>query len=302
MPFNTPVLLLIFCRKEPAQKVFEQIRLAKPKKLYIAADGARTDRAGEAELCEQTRSIVNQVDWECEVKTLFRDTNLGCKKAVTSAIDWFFEHENEGIILEDDCVPNPSFFAFCSEMLEKYRNDTRIFQINGSNFQNGRKRGEASYYFSKFNHVWGWATWKRAWELMDIEMQSFPEFKAQNKIADIFENKYTQKLWIKHFSKIARGVDNIWDAQWTFSVFKNNGLCITPNANMITNIGFNVENAVNSGMSDLKFANKKLEEIDSITHPTFILPDKKADDYINKEFGYTFTSRINREIKRIFQK
>lgn len=157
-PLKTAVLFLVFNRPETTKTVFEAIRKAKPKRLYIAADGPRKHREGENEKVSSVRQIVTYVDWPCDVKTLFRDENLGCKSAVSGAITWFFNHEEEGIILEDDCLPHPDFFPFCESLLKRYANDERIWVITGNNFQNGIQRGEASYYFSRYNHVWGWAS------------------------------------------------------------------------------------------------------------------------------------------------
>ncbi len=156
-----PVLFLIFNRPDTTQPVFNEIREAKPTKLFVAADGPRDNKKGEKEECEKTRKIIEQVDWDCELYKLYRDKNLGCKIAVSSAIDWFFENVEEGIILEDDCLPHPSFFRFCQELLEKYKGDERVFVISGDNFLFGRKRTNYSYYFSRYNHCWGWAGWIR---------------------------------------------------------------------------------------------------------------------------------------------
>ena len=153
---HSPVLFLVFNRPETTRQVFEAIRTAKPPRLYIAADGPRLEREGERASCEEVRKIALEVDWECDVNTLFRVENLGCKRGPSEGISWFFEHEDEGIILEDDCLPDQSFFSFCEELLERYRNDTRIMAISGNNFQHGRKRTEYSYYFSRYFHGWGW--------------------------------------------------------------------------------------------------------------------------------------------------
>ena len=156
------VLFIIFNRPETTQRVFDAIRLAKPTRLYIAADGPRENKTGEKELCEQARKIAQNVDWDCEVKTLFQKENLGCGKAVSHAISWFFENEDMGIILEDDCLPHQSFFKYCEELLEKYKNNDRIGIISGNNFQKKRKIGSFSYYFSDIVNIWGWATWARS--------------------------------------------------------------------------------------------------------------------------------------------
>jgi len=197
VPPITPVLFLIFNRPNTTQKVFNAIRQAKPKQLFVAADGPRKGKEGEKEKYEQAREIIEQVDWNCEVRTLFREKNLGCKIAASSAIDWFFENVDEGIILEDDCLPSQSFFRFCQELLEYYRDDTRIMMISGNNFQFGKVRGEGSYYFSKYAHVWGWATWRRAWKHYDVNMKNFEDFLKSNQIINIFKIKQQQKYWMK---------------------------------------------------------------------------------------------------------
>jgi hypothetical protein len=299
--YNMPILFIVFNRKEPAEQVFSKIREIKPKKLYIAADGPRKDKPEEFEKCMNVREIFKQIDWDCEVHTKFEDENLGCRKAVSSAISWFFENVEEGIILEDDCLPSLSFFNFCEILLEKYRDDPRIMHISGSNFQKGTKRGDASYYFSKLNHIWGWATWRRAWQFYDAEMKNYPEFKNQNHIANIFSDKSTQKYWTKLLDKIHTRGQNTWDAQWTYAILSHNGICITPNLNMITNIGFG-KDAAHTKLDNHKFANMQRNEISEIIHPQFILPDTEADILTSDEFGMTFKSRIKREILRILGK
>ncbi len=272
----TPVLFVIFNRPDTTQKVFNAIRQAKPKQLFVAADGPREGKEGEKEKCEQVREIIEQIDWDCEVKTLFRDKNLGCKIAVSSAIDWFFENVEEGIILEDDCLPSQSFFWFCQELLEYYRNDTRIMHISGDNFQFGRKRGEGTYYFSKYAHVWGWATWKTAWKYFDVNMESFKKFKTENQIENIFKINQQKKYWMKILQRIYNNKINTWDYQWTYTCFANNGFCIMPNDNLVSNIGFDVQSTHTQGENSI-FSKMKTEEITEIIHPEFVLADQEAD-------------------------
>ncbi|MCS7029805.1 MAG: nucleotide-diphospho-sugar transferase, partial [Bacteroidia bacterium] len=192
-PLTTAVLFLVFKRLDTTKKVFEVIRKAKPPRLYIAADGPRDWVEGEAEKVKMVREyLMNNIDWDCEVKTLFRDKNLGCGRAVSEAITWFFEHEEMGIILEDDTVPSLSFFWFCEELLKKYKDDKRIGMISGNNFQDGIKRGDGDYYFSIYNHIWGWATWRDRWEGYDFELDSFKDDKF---IEELFVNKKAIKYW-----------------------------------------------------------------------------------------------------------
>ncbi len=167
---RSPVLFLVFNRPDSTRKVFDAIRSARPPKLYITADGPRPDRPAEAKLCSEVRAIASAVDWPCEVKTLFRESNLGCKAGVSSGITWFFSHEDEGIILEDDVLPVPTFFNFCDEMLERYRDDARVSMISGCNLISNHFSPKQSYFFSRYNLIWGWATWRRAWQHYDVAM------------------------------------------------------------------------------------------------------------------------------------
>jgi hypothetical protein len=275
-PLNTPVLFLIFNRPDTTQKVFDAIKKAKPKQLFVAADGPRENKEGEKEKCEQARKVIEQVDWDCKVKTLFRDKNLGCKVAVSSAIDWFFENVKEGIILEYDCLPDQSFFWFCRELLEHYRDDTRIMTISGDNFQFDRKRGEGTYYFSKYVHIWGWATWRRAWKHYDVNMKNFGEFKKEAQINNVFNIKQQQKYWMKIFQLVHEGKIDTWDYQWAYTCFINNGLCVTPNVNLVSNIGFSSNNTHTKDKSST-FSEMKAREITDIIYPNFVLADQEAD-------------------------
>jgi hypothetical protein len=280
---NTPVLFLIFKKPDTTKKVFEQIRKAKPKRLFVAANGPRPDKEEEVEKCQKAREIVNFVDWDCELKTLFRNNYLSCKISISSAIDWFFENVEEGIILEDDCLPSQSFFWFCQELLNYYRNDIRIMHIAGTNFEFNRKRGEGTYYFSKYCYIWGWATWKRAWKYFDVNMTNFEKFKTENQINNIFKIKQQQKYWMKIFQLVRDGKIDTWDYIWVFTCFINGGLCIMPNKNMVSNIGFGKESLHTKDENSI-FSKMKVEEITEIIHPEFVLADQEADFLTSKLF------------------
>jgi len=305
---KTPVLFLIFNRPDTTERVFEEIRKQKPQYLYVAADGARVDKTGESELCRKARDIIKNVDWECEVYTFYRESNLGCKKAVSEGITWFFDNVEEGIIIEDDCLPSGSFFKFCEENLEKYRHDTRIMHISGENPLN-KSFGHASYFFSQIPHIWGWASWRRAWKLYDAEFQlksqTFDCFIKNNLIANVFEQQEAQKYWNKIFLRVKSGEINTWDYQWTYALFVNNGLSIVPNKNMVSNIGFGNINATHTG-ENAKCADREVFEIDEITHPEFVLPLKEAVKAILKErydiHDRTFSYILQREISRAARK
>lgn len=279
-PLNIAVLFLVFNRLDTTKQVFAAIREAKPPRLYIAADGARASKEGEAEIVASVREFILQnIDWECEVKTLFREENLGCKYAVSGAIDWFFDNEIMGVILEDDCLPSQSFFWFCEELLERYKDDMRVWHISGDNFQNGVKRGDGDYYFSKYNHVWGWASWSDRWAYYDVEIEGFDRFGANQEIKSIFEKKVTQKYWGNIFSKVSRGEIDTWDYQWTYAVLSNSGLSILPNKNLVSNIGFG-KAATHTSDSESEFSKIQNEQISVPSKvPSFMLINYLADEY-----------------------
>jgi hypothetical protein len=303
-PLNTPVLFLIFCRPETTKQVFEAIRKAKPTRLYVAADGPRDHRPGEAEKCEATRKIATAVDWNCEVRTLFRDENMGLGKGLSAAITWFFEHETEGIILEDDCLPSPSFFTFCAAMLERYRDDTRIMEIGGNNFEKPHVRErEYSYYFSNLAYIWGWATWRRAWKLHDFRMNHYREINEKRYLNGHFSSIYERHFYQYVFEKIYRNdhkisPQNVWSYQWQFACRINSGLIIVPNCNLVINLGIGGE-ATNTTSRNGIGNNLKLEEIEfPLKHPEFVMMDKQRvkRDFRNKTSAST---RIKSNIKRI---
>jgi len=283
-PLKTAVLFLIFNRPDTTKQVFEAIRKAKPPRLYVAADGPRVDKPGEAEKVEQARRIATQVDWDCEVITLFRVENLGCGKGVSSAIDWFFENEEEGIILEDDCLANQSFFWFCEELLKRYRGDMRVWQICGSNFLNGWRRNDNSYYFSQYGPVWGWASWRRAWTYYDVDMKLWPEVKENKIFLDFCDGKSEISYRLNLYDKVFEGEINTWDYQWGFAKIINHGLSVTPNANLISNIGFR-EDGTHVTNSNSSFANVQTLNLHiPLRHPNFICRDRISDQKYLKNF------------------
>lgn len=233
-----PVLFLLFNRPDLAGQVFERIRDAKPSQLFIAVDGPRQDRAGESELCAECRDYASKVDWPCEVKTLFREENLGCKSAVSSAITWFFQHVKSGIILEDDCLPESTFFGFCQQMLERYKSNQRLGVVTGNNFQPIAQWSNSSYYYSIYNHCWGWATWRDRWEKYDLKMAGWPAFKESKAFRRVHLKKWIRRRWADIFDSCAMDQIDTWDYQWTFSCWKNGYLTVTPGVNLVKNIGF----------------------------------------------------------------
>lgn len=296
---KSPVLLLIFNRPDTTQLVFEQIRKGKPDKLYIAADGARDNKEGESELCQQTRELF-KIDWECEVKTLFRENNLGCKLAVSGGIRWFFENEEEGIVLEDDCLPSEDFFRFCDSLLEKYRLDSRIMHISGSKLTT-KKFGTDTYYFSKLTNVWGWASWRRVWLHYDENLELLDEFINQDLLKYVYTKNTVRKYLINAFTMTRNNYINTWDYQYAFLNFWNNGLSICPNYNMISNIGFN-ERGTHTNEVGHKLANLPVESFYEITHPKFFVPIIDADYSIFELDNISLAARVRKKLKHAVAK
>ncbi|GHT56039.1 hemolytic protein HlpA [Bacteroidia bacterium] len=287
MQFETPVLFLIFNRADTTQQVFDAIRERQPKYLYVAADGPRPDKEGEAEKCQQTRDIIKQVDWDCEVKTLFRDENLGCGLAVSSAITWFFENVEQGIILEDDCLPHPDFFMYCRDLLDKYKDNEQIMFVGGCNFQQGVTRGDASYYFSAFALVWGWASWRSAWKKYRYDLSGVSLQQFEHAIRHYFCDASIIRFWKNIFRLMQQHKIDTWDFQWAISIWFNRGLTIIPNKNLVSNIGFGEDATHTTGKSKNNLANLPTFAILPLKHPNTIEQDKNADVHV----AYKFNSR-----------
>lgn len=236
---DKPVLFLLFNRPDLAELVFEEIRKAAPPRLYFSVDGPREDRAGEVELVEQCRRLKDRVDWKCEVFTNFQETNLGCGRAVSEGISWFFEREESGIILEDDCLPSPQFFRFVSDLLDRYRDDEKVMHVTGSNHQRGVKRTSADYYFSRYEHVWGWASWRRAWEKYDFGIKTWRKSRDRRWLETLFGNpEKAGRFWTYIFDQVKAGEIDTWDYQWRYTIWDTEGFSIIPEVNLISNIGF----------------------------------------------------------------
>ena len=282
---NVPVLLLIFNRPNTTIKVFQKIVQAKHSKLYIAGDGPREGLAGEIEKVKKAREIVNKINWPCEIKTLFSEKNLGCKKGVSTAITWFFEQEERGIILEDDCVPHLDFFNYCENLLDYYSEDHRISVITGDNFQNGKLRGDASYYFSKYNHCWGWASWRRAWDYYQGDINFWPEWSNSKAWFDHIPDKVERKYWQKIFNLVYKKKIDSWAYPWLASIWYKNGLTVTPNVNLVSNIGFGLD-ATHTHNENDKNSNMKTTSLKILKHPKVVKKDLEADIWtFNHHYG-----------------
>lgn len=273
--FVTPILFLVFNRPDKTCRVFERIREVKPAKLFIAADGPRLEKKGESELCTRTRTLIlNRIDWPCEVFTLFQEENLGCKLAVSLGISWFFEQVEEGIILEDDCLPSLSFFQFCADLLEKYRDNEWVMMISGDNFQ-PRKRGEASYYFSRYTHIWGWATWRRAWQKYDLLMKRWPVLREKQRFSEFLPSTIYKKAE-RMFDGAYEGQITTWDTQWLFTCWAHSGLSVIPNINLVSNID---ADGTHMKAYDPHINLPAGEMLFPLKHPDDIKPDRDGDEY-----------------------
>jgi len=271
---TTPILFLIFNRPDTTHRVFERIREIKPKQLFIAADGPRENREGEKEKCDKARNIINNIDWACEVKTLFRDKNLGCGMAVNGAITWFFDHVNQGIILEDDTLPNTDFFLYCEQLLNLYQDSDEIMHISGSNYADTKDLKE-SYYFSKFPFIWGWATWSRAWKKYQFNYKYLPLDEKQVIINQNFASNEIREYWLSIYRWFEYTPKSFtWDYQWFLSIWLNQGLVIMPKKNLTENIGFGGE-ATHTTQDEHPLSNVKAQQLEIITHPENKVVDLK---------------------------
>jgi len=294
--FTSPILFIIFKRPDTTKRVFEQIKKIQPKQLFIAADASRTNKEGEELLCGQTKSLIlDNIDWECDVKTLFQTDNLGCGLGPVTAINWFFDHVDQGIILEDDCLPDLSFFKYCDLLLNRYKDNSKVMSISGDNFQKGIKRGKGSYYFSNIFHGWGWATWKRAWQLNDYTMADWPSFSKKKLLEKCNNDIVCFNYWNTIFESVYSKTINAdpWDYQFMFSIWLNNGVNIHPNINLISNIGFG-EDATHTSNSQDRLSKLPTSIYDVDRAPNNIKVNKTADVFT---FYNVYVSNIYRSRK-----
>lgn len=287
---KTPVLFIIYDRADTALKVFDMIKQVQPAKLFIASDGP-ADRYKEEKgnVLNLRQQILNGINWNCNLNTLFGENNLGPRKWISSTLDWFFENVEEGIILEHDCLPVKSFFYYCEELLYHYRKNHGIMHIGGSNFLFGRKKFWTSYYFSNYSNIWGWASWKRAWQKYDITMPGWEEFNSHKKINDFFKSKIEQDYWTHVFERAKNGQFNTWDYQWFYNIWNNGGISISPAVNLVSNIGFG-KGAVNTNYSKTVVSNLARRELKNIRHSYRIKIDEEADRI---SFEYYYGEHLN---------
>ncbi len=307
---RTAVLLIAWRRPDALRKVIKAIRPLAPTRLFVACDGPSSARSGEAEKVAATRAVIeDEIDWSCQIERLYSATNQGCSIGPIRAISWFFEQVEEGIILEDDCVPHAEFIPYCAELLERYRHDTRVWNVSGSNFQKGLWRADGSYYFSHYFHGWGWASWKRCWQHFDPAIQAWPAFRDSGLLQQCFPDSAESRYWHEIFERTYIREDSVtwWDYQWLFICLINGGLTILPNRNLVNNIGFGPDASHTTHLQSLDSASGGLGVF---KHPSFLIRHAEADQFTyDHHFGglrrkkeAQLLPRVQRRIDRLIQR
>lgn len=301
--FSIPIVFIIFNRPDTTQQVFEEIRKIRPSKLYIIADGPRLHVSTDAERCAQCRQIIEMVDWPCEVTKDYSGSNLGCAVRVATGLDNAFKKFDKLIVLEDDCLPDPTFFPYCEELLNRYEHTPEVLHITGTNCSFGAYQGRESYYFSKYAHVWGWASWRRAWKHYDLKMRDWPEFSKEG-LSTIVQSRGERQF----FERVCNGLytaekPHTWDFQLTFSVWNANGYSIIPKVNLISNIGFHAE-ATHTKKEDSHLSRIPVAPmVFPLIHPTKIERCCTADMFVARDQYYrrNLWDKLVRKFKKWFR-
>ena len=297
---RTPVVLIIYNRPDTTREVFAKVAQACPRNLFVIADGPRRERPGDDERCAAARSVVADIQWDCNVLRNYADENLGCKQRVATGLDWVFSLVDDAIILEDDCVPSESFFRFCDELLERYREDERVMHISGDNFLANQPNRIFDYYFSRYPHVWGWATWRRAWRYFDVTMKHWKEVPDKGWLMQVFNSVDERRFWKHAWDSVATGAIDTWDYQWAFACIVESSLCIAPFRNLVTNIGFLAES------THTRHANPRLavpaSELEfPLRHPELMVRDVAADND-DADLFFTNAGLARRLLQRVVRR
>ena len=286
---RAPVALFIFNRPEPTARVLQAIAAARPATLLVVADGPRASRPGEQALCEQARDVIARVDWPCDVRLEYSDRNLGCRRRVSSGLDWVFSQVDRAIILEDDCLPDPSFFPYCDDLLERYADNPRVAHIAGPAFLPSGPWLPHSYYFSLHITIWGWATWRRAWQHYDQTMAEWPRLRERGWLDTLFEDPAARTYWRGIFDTIYGGSIDTWDYQWVFACWRQGGLSTVPRSNLISNIGFG-DGATHTrdGLLDARAALPTQPLTCPLRHPPVVVRHRQADQRLQQALAREF--------------
>lgn len=299
-----PVLLTVFNRPHETRQVLERLKIVRPEKIYVAADGPREGRSEDQSLCEDVRKLIaEEIDWSANVMTDYAQRNLGLRQRIASAITWTLENEDSVIVLEDDCVPDTSFFRYCTELLEKYEREPRVGVVTGDNFQPEGFNCGASYYFSRYPHCWGWATWRRAWGLNDQAMSDWPRVRSTDWLSSIFPEPLEALYWQQLFDDTYSGKIDTWDYQWTYACWRHNMLTVTPRTNLVRNVGIG-EAATNTRDAEPEKHHRKCLAMEfPLLHPFWLERNKEADDYAQQTvFGRAKNSSVYGRLRRLMVK
>lgn len=307
--FSIPIVLIVFNRPDFAKRLIDALRLIKPDKIYVVADGPRQDHPEDIPRCEATRLMIGGIDWLADVKTRFLDTNAGCGRTPSEGISWVFEDAESAIILEDDCLPSPSFFYFCREMLNRYRDNKEVMMISGNNNLLDRFSVPNSYWFSVNTQTHGWATWRRAWSLYDFYISDWPKLRKEGFPLKILDSSRYARKWRKTFDQVYKSAGSkvpydCWDFQWTYACWKNQGLNIIPSVNLVSNIGYG-EYATHQTPADHPLSNLPALDISfPLSHPSAIIQNKYADLILSQNVynNRPFYFRVFRKLKKIVEK
>jgi hypothetical protein len=296
MMFNTPIVLICFNRPIETKKVFNKIKFIKPKKLFLIMDGPKENSQKDNENCILVKNIVSQISWKCKVYKNFSKKNLGLKNRIVSGLNWVFSNTNSAIILEDDCLPSNDFFNFCEKILIRYKKNNSVKFITGNNFQKSKLNINADYYFSKYSHIWGWATWKSTWKLYCDDNKIWDKYLESKKFSKICPNVLERRYWRSMFDKVKNGSLKSWSIYLLFTLWKNDGWTVTPNVNLVKNLGFN-NRGTNTKIGQIKY-NKKTQNIgQNLKHPKEIFHNFFADNYV---FENVYSQSIKKKITNLF--
>ena len=277
IPSQTPVLIILFNRPGNTEKLIDALRLVKPIEIYVNIDGPRSGNEKDKVEVSTCKELVEKIDWECKIAHQYHKNNLGGKNSVVSAIDWFFSNVDEGIILEDDCIPSASFFTFCSQMLDKYRDDSRVMQISGSNYVTTSSEPMETYYFSAINDIWGWATWKKSWSNFSLEVANLDEFLNKG-LLDIYVGNPEISSWLRKYLLATKDSSiTTWSSQWVYAMASEFSFTVVPPRNLVHNIGFLGDGTHSDSSRWGVYSEIMAEEVDEFIAPSFFFPDRELD-------------------------
>lgn len=293
--FDVPIAFVIFNRPAITKVSFQRIQTLRPNRLFIISDGPRAERLDEIRLVEQSRQIAEQVDWPCDVQKIYASENMGCGRRISSGISKVFETVDRAIILEDDCIAESSFFSYCQTLLDYYQDDQRVMAISGNNFQLSQSRTKASYYFSKYPHCWGWATWRRAWKQFDLGVRDWPGFRDSGHLSTICSSQREMDYWTQIFNKSYAGEGSSWAYPWTCCCWMNHGLTVLPDVNLVSNHGFGADATHTQQRSGV--AGLPTRSLEKLIHPGVVHRHFLADQFTD-EWVFSGARYLNRPFRR----